>query len=102
MIVASYNSREGFPLNALKFAGGALLGGLINQAQSGALGRSLHGWHPENLHVEKIGNKLWVTVLSKRGAVWTWSVGPKGKISSPNIDASESGMGIIEATNTKA
>lgn len=102
MIIASYNSREGFPLDAREFAHWTFCGGFINHSQKDSLAKSLFGWQPENLHVEKVGNKLWVTVLSKRGAVWTWSIGPRGKTSSPNIDASESGMSVIEAWNTQA
>jgi hypothetical protein len=102
MIIASYNSAEGHPLDALKFANGLLDAGTVNTKQATSLGLTLHGHQPINLHIEKIGRKLWVTLLTKRHNVWTWSIGAMGKATSPNIDSSESNMGAIEALNTQA
>ena len=76
--------------------------GTISQKQASSLITTLHGHQPINLHIEKIGRKLWVTLLSKRQTVWTWSIGAMGKATSPNLDTSESNMNVIEALNTKA
>ena len=102
MIIATYNRAEGHPFDPMRFAHGMLDAGTINQKQASSLGITLYGHQPVTLHVEKIGRKLWVTLLTKRHNVWTWSIGAMGKATSPNIDASESNMGSIEALNTKA
>ena len=90
MIIATYNSAEGSELDAIKFAQGLLDAGTISARQANALITTLRGHQPINLHIEKIGRKLWVTLLSKRHTVWTWSIGPMGKTTSPNLDSSES------------
>ncbi len=102
MIIATYNSAEGHELNSIKFAFGLRDAGTINQKQASSIITTLHGHQPINLHVEKIGRKLWVTLLSKRQTVWTWSIGAMGKPTSPNLDTSESNMSVLEALNTKA
>jgi hypothetical protein len=102
MIIGSFNSQEGFEFDSRKFASGVRNAGWINLSQMSKLNITLYGFQPENLHVEKIGRKLWVTVLTKRGVVWTWSIGPRGKETSPNLDPSEAKMSLVEAFNTKA
>lgn len=100
---AQFNSREGFALDPLKFAAGCLSAGICTRSQSGPLARSLHGFQPENLSVERVAGRLWITLLSKRGAVWTWSVGARGRVTPPNVDTSESDhRNVVEATNTKS
>jgi hypothetical protein len=102
MIIATYNSAEGHAFDNIKFAFGLLDAGQINKAQASRLITTLHGYQPINLHVEKIGRKLWITLLTQRENVLTWSIGAGGKATSPNIDTSESRMSVIEALNTKA
>lgn len=102
MIIATFNSAEGHDLDNIKFAFGMVGAGSINRKQASSLITTLHGHQPINLHIEKIGRKLWVTLLSQRLTVWTWSIGAMGKATSPNLDTSESNMNVIEALNTKA
>ena len=97
MIIATYNSADGHELDNIKFAYGLLDAGTINSKQASRLILTLHGHQPINLHVEKIGRKLWVTLLSKRQTVWTWSIGAMGKATSPHLDTSESNMTGIGA-----
>jgi hypothetical protein len=99
---ASFNSREGFPLDPLKFAAGCLSSGIVSKSQQGPLARSLHGFHPENIDVERVAGKIWITLLSKSGAVWTWSIGQRGRVSSPNVDTSESRLSPVVAFNTRS
>ena len=90
MIIATYNSAEGSELDPSAFAAGLLSSGHVNRPQSSAVASTLRVFdRPINLHVEKIGRKLWVTVLSKRHVVWTWSIGAMGKVTAPSVDASE-------------
>lgn len=102
MIIATFNSAAGHELDNIKFAYGLLDAGTINPKQASRLITTLHGHQPINLHVEKVGRKVWVTLLTKRHAVWTWSIGGMGKATAPNIDTSESDMGVTQAMNTKA
>ena len=102
MIIATFNSAEGHELDGIKFAYGLLDAGTVNAKQASTLINTLHGHQPINLHIEKIGRKLWVTLLSKRHTVWTWSIGAMGKATSPSLDSSESNMTVLEALNTKA
>jgi hypothetical protein len=102
MIIATFNSAEGHELDNIKFAWSLLDAGTINQKQASRLITTLHGHQPINLHIEKIGRKLWVTLLSKRHTVWTWSIGAGGKDTPPNLDTSEANFRLVEALNTKA
>jgi hypothetical protein len=102
MIIATFNAAEGSLFNEYTFVQGLLDAGTINRKQMSPLRSSLHGHQPLTLHIEKIGQKLWVTVLSPRKAVWTWAIGPRGKRYSPDIDTSEANMGLVEAMNTRA
>jgi hypothetical protein len=102
MIIATFNSAEGNHLNPFKFVDGILSAGTISTKQASALRLSLHGHNPINLHVEKIGRKLWVTLLTHRRSVWTWSIGAGGKATSPHIDTSESDLSATAALNTRA
>lgn len=102
MIIATFNEAEGFQFDEYKFVGGLFDAGTINKDQVVPLRSSLQGHKPLTLHIEKIGQKLWVTLLSPRKAVWTWSIGPRGKRTSPDIDTGEADMGLIEAMNTRA
>ena len=92
MIIASFNSAEGHQFDGIGFAQSVLDAGLVNGKQAASLSGSLLGHDPINLHIEKIGQKLWVTLLSRRQSVWTWSIGAGGKRSEPKIDASEAGF----------
>lgn len=102
MIIATYNSAEGHELDNIKFASGLLDAGTINTKQASSLINTLYGHDPINVTVEKIGRKLWVTLLTKRKTVWTWSIGAMGKATSPHLDTSESNISVIEALNTQA
>lgn len=95
MIIATFNSAEGAAFDNIKFAYGLLDAGTVNSKQASQLITTLHGHQPINLHIEKIGRKLWVTLLSQRLTVWTWSIGAMGKATSPNLDTSESNMNVI-------
>lgn len=101
MIIATFNSADGKAFEPFMFVQWMVLAGTISKMQVGPLCQSLQGHDPLTLHVEKIGQKLWVTLLSQRKAVWTWSIGPRGKSTSPNIDTSEADMSLIEALNTQ-
>lgn len=101
-VIASYNGGEGHRFDNVKFGYAMLDAGTINQKQASRLIITLHGHQPINLRVEKIGRKLWVTLLTKRHVVWTWSIGAMGKATSPHLDSSESNMSVIEALNTLA
>jgi hypothetical protein len=90
MIITTYNSRApGAKFDPHTFASRTLEAGFVTLSQARSLGASLTGFAPETLCVEKIGRKVWVTLLTERGAVWTWSIGAGGKTSASSVDVSE-------------
>jgi hypothetical protein len=97
MIIATYNSAKGGELDPSAFAAFLLSSGHINRSQANAVASTLRGHNASRLHIEKIGRKLWVTLVSKRHNVWTWSIGPMGKASSPHLDTSETLRHLQEA-----
>lgn len=88
MIIATYNN-EGSEIDLSAVVNRLLAAGTINRSQANTLASTLRGYQPINLHIEKIGRKLWVTLHTKRRNVWTWTIGPMGKASGPHLYTSE-------------
>lgn len=86
---AAFNSREGFQFNPSAFAGGCLSSGICTSSQAAPLAAQLKQYNVENVIVERIGSTLWVTLLTKRGAVVTWQIGGRGKLTLLDVDVSE-------------
>ena len=90
---ATFNSREGFPFQPATFAAGCLSSGICTRSQAAPLAAQLKQYTVENVTVEGIGSTLWVTLLTKRGAVVTWRIGGHGKLTLLDVDVSEVQIG---------
>lgn len=90
---ATFNSREGFPFNPSSFVGGCLSSGICTSSQAAPLAAQLKQYSVENVTVERVGSTVWVTLLTKRGAVVTWRIGGRGKLTMLDVDVSEVQIG---------
>lgn len=85
MIIASASYDNNATLDAEGLAHRVFCAGQISYSQRGGLQASLKGYQPKSLQIEKVGGKIWVTMLTQSGRTMVWAIGPRGKVTAPNM-----------------
>jgi len=81
MIIATHDSSNG-SFDRKQFVGN-MAADLVGKTQADALSMSLADWDVATVKVEKAGRRVYVTVVTHRNNVWSWTVGALGKTTAP-------------------
>jgi hypothetical protein len=83
--IATFTANKGeFEFDAVAFGDNMIKAGLANKTQIRAMVSELRQFYLlQTVTVELIAKKLWVSVVAKSGDGYTFSIGSRGKASSP-------------------
>jgi hypothetical protein len=86
--IATFTANRGeFQFDAVTFGNNIIKAGVLtNMSQIRSMTKELRFFHlPQSVVVEKVGSKLWVNIIAKSGDPYSFSVGSRGKASSPTL-----------------